>query len=81
MTTIKSYGSLRTTRMPIAELQPVKAKFGIENFKWTSKVEPSTKRPWWAPKEKRLFFVDTTQRKKTVEAAVWQKALDQIKNS
>lgn len=82
MTTIKSYGSLRITRFPIGELQPAKAKFGIENLKRVPKpVSTSKKRPWWAPKEQSLFFVDATQRRKTVESAVWQKVLEQIKNS
>lgn len=81
ITTIKSYGSLRITRMPISELQPVKAKFGIENLKRVPKTASSMTRPWWAPKERHMFFIDTTQRRKTVEAAVWQKAREQINNS
>ena len=84
MTTIKSYGSLRTTRMPISELQPIKARFGIENLvrvpKSTARSSTGTQRPWWALKEQSLFFVGT-ERRKTVETAVWQKAMEQIRNS
>lgn len=82
MTMIKSYGSLRITRLALGELQPTKAVFGIENFKRVPNAVLGTKkRPWWAPKEQNLFFVDTTQRRKTVEAVVWQKALEQINTS
>ena len=84
MTTIKSYGSLRTTRMPISELRPTKARFGIENLARVSRSMERTsngsKRPWWAPKEQTLFFVGN-ERRKSVETAIWQKALEQIQNS
>ena len=84
MTTIKSYGSLRTTRMQISELHPTKARFGIENLarvpKPTASLSAGTKRPWWAPKEQSLFFVGN-ERRKTVETAVWQKAMEQIRKS
>ena len=81
MTTIKSYGSLRTTRMPISELRPIKARFGIQNLARVPRSMDRTgigsKRPWWAPKEQTLFFVGN-ERRKSVETAVWQKALKQI---
>lgn len=84
MTTIKSYGSLRTTRMPISELRPIKARFGIENLarvpRSLGRTSNSPKRPWWAPKEQNLFFIGN-ERRKSVETAVWQKALEQIRNS
>ncbi len=84
MTTIKSYGSLRTTRMPIAELRPIKARFGIENLarvpRSLERASISSKRPWWAPKEQTLFFVGN-ERRKSVETAIWQKALEQIRSS
>jgi hypothetical protein len=83
MTTIKSYGSLRTTRMPISELRPTKARFGIENLirvpKPSTRTITGVRRPWWAPKEQTVFFVGN-ERRKTVETAVWQKALEQIRN-
>lgn len=84
MTTIKSYGSLRTTRMPISELRPIKARFGIQNLarvpRPLNKTGISSNRPWWAPKEQTLFFVGN-ERRKSVETAVWQKALEQIRSS
>ena len=84
MTTIKSYGSLRTTRMPISELRPIKARFGIENLarvpRSLERTSINPKRPWWAPKEQILFFVGN-ERRKSVETAVWQKALEQIRSS
>lgn len=84
MTTIKSYGSLRTTRMPISELRPIKARFGIENLaRVRSNLERtsiSPKRPWWAPKAQTLFFVGH-ERRKSVETVVWQKSLEQIRSS
>ena len=84
MTTIKSYGSLRTTRMPISELRPIKARFGIENLarvpRFPGRTIVSPKRPWWAPKEQTRFFVGN-ERRKSVETAVWQKALEQIRSS
>ena len=84
MTTIKSYGSLRTTRMPISGLRPVKARFGIENLarvpRSLERTSIGSKRPWWAPKEQTLFFVGN-ERRKSVETAVWQKALEQIRSS
>ena len=84
MTTIKSYGSLRTTRMPISELRPIKARFGIENLarvaRSVERTSISPKRPWWATKEQTLFFVGN-ERRKSVETAVWQKALEHIRSS
>lgn len=79
LTTIKSYGSLRISRMPISELHPTKARFGIENLVRVPHSPPTKKKPWWAPKERNLFFVGN-DRRKTVETAVWQKALGQIRN-
>ena len=79
MTTIKSYGSLRISRMLISELHPTKARFGIENLIRVPLFPLTTKRPWWVPKERNLFFVGN-ERRKTVETAVWQKALAQIQD-
>ena len=79
LTTIKSYGSLRIARMPISELHPIKARFGIENLVRVPQFHSTKKKPWWAPKERKLFFVGN-ERRKTVETAVWQKALGQIRN-
>ena len=79
LTTIKSYGSLRVSRMPISELHPTKARFGIQNLVRVPHLPSTRKRPWWAPKERNLFFVGN-DRRKTVETAVWQKALRQIRN-
>ncbi|KAF6231623.1 hypothetical protein HO173_010155 [Letharia columbiana] len=80
LTTIKSYGSLRISRMQISELRPTKARFGIENLIRVPHFSSIKKRPWWAPKERNLFFVGS-ERRKTVETAVWQKALGQIRNT
>ncbi|KAL9069685.1 MAG: hypothetical protein Q9161_005386 [Pseudevernia consocians] len=80
LTTIKSYGSLRVSRMPISELQPTKARFGIENLVRVPHFRSTKKKPWWAPKERNLFFVGN-ERRKTVETAVWQKAIGQIRNA
>ena len=79
MTTIKSYGSLRISRMLISELHPTKARFGIENLVRVPLFPLTAKRPWWVPKERNFFFVGS-ERRKTVETAVWQKALAQIRN-
>lgn len=79
LTTIKSYGSLRISRMPISELHPTKAHFGIENLIRVPHFPSTKKKPWWAPKERNLFFVGN-ERRKTVETAVWQKAQRQIQN-
>lgn len=79
LTTIKSYGSLRISRMPFSELHPTKARFGIENLVRIKQTPSTRKKPWWAPKERNLFFVGN-ERRKTVETAVWQKALAQIRN-
>jgi len=80
MTTIKSYGSLRSSRMQISELQPTKVLFGIQNLLREPRFPSSQKKPWWAPKEQRLFFVGN-ERRKTVETAIWQKVLSEIQNS
>lgn len=79
MTTIKSYGSLRTSRMQISELRPIKVLFGIQNLERVPKYTPisNQKKPWWAPKEQHLFFVGN-ERRKTVETAIWQKVFKQI---
>lgn len=79
MTTIKSYGSLRVSRMQISELHPTKSRFGIQNLVRVPHFPSIKKRPWWAPKERNLFFVGN-DRRKTVETAVWQKAIGQIRN-
>ena len=80
MTTIKSYGSVRISRMSISELHPTKANFGIENIVRVPNFPSTSKRPWWAPKERNLFFVGN-ERRKTVETAVWQKALEKIRDA
>ena len=80
MTTIKSYGGLRTSRMPVANLSPTKSRFGIQNLALIPKVSSGGKRPWWAPKEQRVFFVGS-ERKKTVESIMWQKIRTQIEKS
>lgn len=77
LTTIKSYGSLRISRMAIAELQPTKVRFGIENLIRVPKSTSTAKRPWWAPKEQRTFFVGD-ERRKSVETVVWQKVRSQV---
>ena len=79
LTTIKTYGRLRVSRMPLSELHPTKARFGIENLVRVPHFPLVKKRPWWAPKEQKLFFVGN-ERRKTVETAVWQKALEKIRN-
>ena len=79
LTTIKSYGSLRISRMPISELHPTKARFGIQNLVRVPHFSSTKKKPWWAPKERNLFFVGN-ERRKTVETAVWQKALENMRN-
>ena len=80
LTTIKSYGSLRISRMPISELHHTKARFGIENLVRIPQLPSKKKKPWWAPKERNLFFVGS-DRRKTVEKAVWQKALEKMGNA
>ena len=77
MTTVKSYGSLRSSRMQIAELQPTKALFGIQNLLRVPKYTTNRKRPWWMPKQQCWFYVGN-ERRKTVETAVWQKVWSQI---
>lgn len=77
MTTIRSYGSLRISRMPISELHPAKTRFGIENLVRVPKFPMLNKKPWWAAKERNFFFVGNARRK-TVETTVWQKALEKI---
>ena len=78
MTTIKSYGGLRTTRMPIGQIRPTTSRFGIQNFVRVPNL--SKRKPWWAPKDQRLFFIGS-ERKKTVETAVWQNIRSQIQDS
>ena len=80
LTTIKSYGRLRVSRMPISEMRPTKARFGIENLIRVPHFPPTKKKPWWAPKQQDLFFIGN-ERRKTVETAVWQKALETIRKS
>ena len=80
LTTIKSYGRSRVSRMLISELHPTKAVFGIENLIRVPQFPATKKKPWWAPKERYLFFVGN-DRRKTVETAVWQKALKKIRDA
>ena len=80
MTTIKSYGGLRTTRMPMSELRCVKTRFGVQNLQRVPKEASKSKRPWWAAPNQRLFYVGN-DRRKAVETAVWRKAHEQIKDS
>ena len=80
MTTMKSYGSLRSSRMQISELRPTQARFGIQNLLRVRYSSKNQRRPWWASKDPHLFFVGN-ERKKTVEAIVWQKISSQIKDS
>lgn len=80
LTTIKSYGGLRVSRMSIGELRPTKALFSIKNLVSKPAITPSKARPWWAPKPQHLFYVGN-QHRKTIEAKVWEKALAQIQES
>ena len=77
MTTMKSYGSLRTSRLRISELRPTKVTFGIQNLLRVPKSSVDQKKRWWAAREQRSFYVGD-ERRKSVETAVWQKALAQI---
>ena len=79
LTTIKTYGRLRVSRMPLSELHPTKARFGIENLVRVPYFPSVEKKPWWAPKEQKLFFVGN-ERRNTVETLVWQRALEKIRS-
>lgn len=64
----------------MSELHPTKSLFGIENLIRVRHYPSTKKKPWWAPKEQNLFFVGN-DRRKTVETAVWQKVLENIRNA
>lgn len=77
LTTIRTYGRPRVSRLTLAELKPVKARFGIENLARIQRKYGRTPRPWWAHREQHLFFVGN-QRRKTFESSIWNKVCGRI---
>lgn len=77
LTTIKSYGFPRVSRMFVADLRPVKARLGIENLSRLPRAPPSKPKPWWVSNEQRRFFVGN-ERKKSIETSIWQIVFSQI---
>lgn len=77
LTTIKAYGRPRVSRLPLSDLKPIKARFGIQNLTRTQSRIESKPRSWWAQREQRLFSVGD-ERRKTFEASIWHKVWSQI---
>ncbi len=78
MTTMRSYGRPRVSRIPLRELQRTKASLGIANLtRVQSSSQAEMKRPWWMNKPPKHFYVGN-DRGKSREASVWQKALERI---
>ncbi len=81
LTTIRFYGKPRVSRMQISDLHPTKAKLGISNLvRELRDPAPAAKRPWWAGKIPRKFYVGS-ERGRSREPSIWQKVLEVIKSS
>lgn len=80
MTTMRSYGRPRVTRMPLEDLQKRTLGFGVANLvKLQRPYQSKAKRPWWMGKEPTQFYVGSA-RGKSREASVWQIIWDKIPN-
>jgi len=77
LTTIKWYGRPRVSRIPISDLKPTKASFGIENLVRKQKALPGMSDSTRKAKGQRLFFVGNDP-KKSIETSVWRKVTAQI---
>lgn len=79
LTTIRSFGRPRVSRMQISELQTTSARLGVANLARRPRIsETETLRPWWRVKPQGLFYVrnDTTRSRKP---SLWQKVLEVVK--
>lgn len=79
ITTMNFIGKPRVARVKVAELHPVKERFGLGNYaRETDKI--NAKRPFWMGKANRLFGVHST-RSKVKEEGVWENVKFSIENN
>ena len=85
VTTMRFSGYARVSRMLLSDLKQTRARLGVANLVRTKGLSDESTKPWWRPKEPRLFYVgkeDPLSRKKSVwQTALWQKSLWQIISS
>lgn len=81
LTTIRSFGRPRVSRMQISDLQATSARLGVANLARRPRISKTeTPRPWWRGKPQGLFYVgnDTARSR---EPSLWQKVLEVVKAS
>ena len=81
LTTIRSFGRPRVSRMLVSDLQTTSARLGVANLgRKPSRPGTEVERSWWMGKQPRLFYVGTDHGRSR-EPSMWQKVLDVIKGS
>ena len=78
LTTIRSLGRSRVTRLPFSALRRSTGRLGVVNLRAVN--EPHRARAWWMGKPLREFYVGTEQSKRW-EHKIWQNAWKQIPTS
>lgn len=78
LTTMRSYGRPRVSRILLRDLRKTKASLGIANLtRVQSSSQAGSKRPRWMSKPPTHFYVGN-ERGKSREASVWRKAFERI---
>lgn len=81
LTTIRSFGRPRVSRMKLSDLRTTSARLGVANL--ARKVQNSvseTQRPWWRGKPQDLFYVGN-ESAGSREPSLWQRTLETVKAS